>query len=527
MPEKKEIPDNFKEYFDELYKDHHDTWNLLDKIHACSINCTKSEAVKQSMEIINLWETELNNHFNQEEKMVVFPFIIKEMPELKNKISELLKDHEYITELILQLYTQKKNNLLVVHICESLKGHIKKEEKIFRLFESDPYYDGSYPIDEFGSGGKVPVNSPTQYSLFIDYNIETLEKKYASRFQKAVEIESENKREATIDWIKNEDVTLIIAFSGGKDSIAMVLYVLYELNIPKERIELWHHDVDGGGENLFDWECTPSYCRAFADALGLKILFSYAKGGILREMYRENETIQSVFFQKETDGEYFEIKPRGLPKDYNTRRKFPAVVADLKTRWCSGVAKISVMRKAINNWDRFDNANICILTGERRLESTARSKYDEVEIGVNSTKTRKVISWRPIIDWSETEVWDIFKKYKIQPHPCYELSWGRCSCQICIYSSPNTWAAINEISPEKVQRVVEIEKDLGNTLYHTKKEGSKNVYDMKVKNGFSKINEESKKRWLKEALGTFVSPIIVEEWKLPLGAFKGEQCGAS
>ena len=54
----------------------------------------------------------------------------------------------------------------------------------------------------------------------------------------------------------------------------MVLYCLEVLKIRKSRIELWHHDIDGGGEQLFDWACTPSYCEAFADALGLKLLTS-------------------------------------------------------------------------------------------------------------------------------------------------------------------------------------------------------------------------------------------------------------
>lgn len=41
----------------------------------------------------------------------------------------------------------------------------------------------------------------------------------------------------------------IVAFSGGKDSVAMVLHLL-EIGVPKESIHLHHHDVDGGGKNL-------------------------------------------------------------------------------------------------------------------------------------------------------------------------------------------------------------------------------------------------------------------------------------
>jgi len=34
----------------------------------------------------------------------------------------------------------------------------------------------------------------------------------------------------------------IVAFSGGKDSIALVLYLL-SVGVPTHKIELWHHDM--------------------------------------------------------------------------------------------------------------------------------------------------------------------------------------------------------------------------------------------------------------------------------------------
>ena len=42
---------------------------------------------------------------------------------------------------------------------------------------------------------------------------------------------------------------IIVLFSGGKDSLACVLHLL-ELGVPREKIELWHHDIDGGEPNL-------------------------------------------------------------------------------------------------------------------------------------------------------------------------------------------------------------------------------------------------------------------------------------
>lgn len=49
---------------------------------------------------------------------------------------------------------------------------------------------------------------------------------------------------------------IVVLISGGKDSVACYLKLL-ELGVPKERIEFWHHDIDGGHPSRrMDWKCT-------------------------------------------------------------------------------------------------------------------------------------------------------------------------------------------------------------------------------------------------------------------------------
>lgn len=71
---------------------------------------------------------------------------------------------------------------------------------------------------------------------------------------------------------------IIVAFSGGKDSTACFLHLI-DQGVPTEKIELWHHDIDGRGPLFMDWESTPSYCRAFAKAFNVPIFFSWKEGG--------------------------------------------------------------------------------------------------------------------------------------------------------------------------------------------------------------------------------------------------------
>jgi diphthamide synthase (EF-2-diphthine--ammonia ligase) len=176
----------------------------------------------------------------------------------------------------------------------------------------------------------------------IDEMVQYLQKKYVDKAAEIIDLplfsdiktKTFKKRVELEKWVLDpaNNVQVLIAFSGGKDSIAMVLKAI-EMGIPKDRIELWHHDIDGEGEDLFDWKCTKSYCIAFAKAIGIKILFSYRLGGIKREIFRQNEYSQPIFFQKEEGGEFFMWTNDKAPKD--TKLKFPAVGADLGTRWCS------------------------------------------------------------------------------------------------------------------------------------------------------------------------------------------------
>lgn len=79
---------------------------------------------------------------------------------------------------------------------------------------------------------------------------------------------------------------IVVPLSGGKDSLASY-YKLQELGVPREKIEFWHHDVDGGNpERHMDWRCTQNYVKAFAKAEGVKLRISWRVNGFFGELYR-------------------------------------------------------------------------------------------------------------------------------------------------------------------------------------------------------------------------------------------------
>ena len=255
--------------------------------------------------------------------------------------------------------------------------------------------------------------------------------------------------------------TVLVGFSGGKDSLACVLQLL-ELGVPRERIELWHHDIDGGGEAYMDWGCTAAYCRAVAAALGLRILFSWREGGFLREMMRDRALTAPAVFER-ADGSLG--RSGGVRGKLNTRLQFPQVSPDLNVRWCSGKLKIDVADSAIRGDDRFLGKRTLVVTGERAQESANRARYATFEPHRSNVNKRLVDHWRPIHAWREEEVWAIIRRHGIVPHPAYVLGWSRLSCMCCIFGGADQWATIRAIFPERFAAIATHEAQFGKTIH--------------------------------------------------------------
>lgn len=90
-----------------------------------------------------------------------------------------------------------------------------------------------------------------------------------------------------MDYALHDYDRYIVCFSGGKDSTAIFLYLL-EHGIPRSRIELWHQDIDGCEDNLFDWPITRDYCRRFAAAFGVPLYLQWKVGVFRQELLRTN-----------------------------------------------------------------------------------------------------------------------------------------------------------------------------------------------------------------------------------------------
>ena len=342
---------------------------------------------------------------------------------------------------------------------------------------------------------------------------------------------------------------VIVLISGGKDSIACY-YKLLELGVPKSKIEFWHHDVDGGHPSrTMDWRCTANYIRSFAEAEQIPLRVSWRKNGFFGELYRigASELIEWVdpetgeIYQCPPSKKYMEcqkLKVAAISEmenklaEFGYRMKFPMKSGDLSRRWCSAYLKIMVADTVLRNMNSVaanltktrKNIKLLIVSGERRGESVGRSKYNEIEIhrtNAVSKHHRTVHQWRPVIDYSEKDIWEVLKRHKVNPHPCYRAGWNRCSCAMCIFSTPQLFAGIRELYPKEYALLCQDEKVLGFTL--------DNHCDLETYIGSadSCVYHGDKEAIQSLLTGEFPveSVYVKDKWKYPVGAFHGAAGG--
>ncbi|MGY0485501.1 phosphoadenosine phosphosulfate reductase family protein [Endobacter medicaginis] len=256
---------------------------------------------------------------------------------------------------------------------------------------------------------------------------------------------------------------VLVMCSGGKDSVAALLEVL-ERGVDPERIELWHHGVDGRGEPFMDWPSTRPYVDALGASLGLPVYHSWRDGGFLAEMLRDNAPTAPVRYETP-----YGERGAGGRGAKGTRLRFPQVSADLRVRWCSAALKIDVADRAICGQDQFLDRRTLVVTGERAEESPGRARYAAFEPHRTDTRAgtrrrRHVDHWRPVHAMTEAETWRALQRRRITPAIPYRLGFGRLSCMTCIFGGADEFATIRHIAPDWFGRLAAYESRFGCTI---------------------------------------------------------------
>lgn len=133
-----------------------------------------------------------------------------------------------------------------------------------------------------------------------------------------------------------------------------------------------------------------------------------------------------------------------IPKTRAERRKF-----ERKLRWCCHTQKEQPLLNAFLQVKPKIN-----LTGLRRTESWSRKTRPVVQKGRYAADWPH-IALNPIIDWSEWEVWDYVKLFKLPVNPLYRMGYRRVGCWPCP-ANPATISRLKRTHPKLYSTLIKL-----------------------------------------------------------------------
>ena len=238
-----------------------------------------------------------------------------------------------------------------------------------------------------------------------------------------------------LDQILVTNPPVAIGVSGGKDSQAATIATIQHLDRLGHRGPriLIHSDL-----GVVEWDDSIRVCKDMARHFGIELVIVRRQAGDLMERWEARW--QSSIYR------YCNLLTVTLVPCWSTP----------KMRFCTSELKTHVIAAELRR--RFPGQHVVNVTGIRRQESAARAKATIY----SHAKTGNLIDWRPIVEWTEQDVFAAIDATGMTCHPAYRyFGMSRVSCRFCIMSSlPDLVAAARQ--PESTplyRRMVELEAD--------------------------------------------------------------------
>ena len=222
------------------------------------------------------------------------------------------------------------------------------------------------------------------------------------------------------DFFKPEipaDAIYHVGVSGGKDSGAVLLWMVHESGIPRHQINATFCDTG----NEHEW--------------------TYEQVRILSEKVHPIETLKPKL-------DFYALAQK--------KKRFPSACA----RFCTQELKIYPSQDHIEYLQQA-YSHVVAVSGVRSNESFERAKLLEWDYSGNLL----TVQWRPLITWKIEDVIAIHQKYGIAMNRLYAAGAKRVGCFPCVMSNKAEIRNIAQNFPERIAIIENAEKvtrDAGN-----------------------------------------------------------------
>lgn len=213
------------------------------------------------------------------------------------------------------------------------------------------------------------------------------------------------------------DAIYHVGVSGGKDSGAVLLWMVHESGIPRHQINATFCDTG----NEHEW--------------------TYEQVEMLSRHVHPIETLKPKLG-------FFELAAN--------KQRFPSSEA----RFCTQHLKIFPTQDHVR-YLLEAHRHVVAVSGVRSAESFDRAKLLEWDYSGNLL----CLSWRPLITWNIEDVLAIHAKYGIPMNKLYEAGSERVGCFPCILCKKKEIRAIALTFPERIDLIRDKEREYGSSFF--------------------------------------------------------------
>lgn len=243
----------------------------------------------------------------------------------------------------------------------------------------------------------------------------------------------------------------MVSVSGGKDSTALLL-----LAVERQPENLQAVFADTGHEH----QQTYDYVRYLEQATGVPI--RWVRADFSEQIARKAEFVRTKWAEKGVDAAKIKSALKTLQPTGNPfldlciwKGRFPST----KARFCSEELKRNPIIEQVQMPLLDAGHSVISWQGVRADESPSRALLKEREcVGTWPESGGELWNYRPILQWTAEQCFDMHRKHGIKHNPLYEQGMGRVGCMPCIHSRKDELLEISKRFPEEVARVAEWER---------------------------------------------------------------------